>query len=520
MQSKENTMIQPTYYGQRGDDFLLWLPFLNRETPGYFVEVGALDGRRFSNTYSFEKQGWTGVCIEAHPDYIEILKQNRPNSQVVFAAAGDVNSKVTFYANSRGSLSTIDASLEEEYKKHGAYFTGFVEHEVAMLTLAQILADTHAPHMIDILSIDVEGAEMRVLHGMNWEQYQVRVVVIEADGAEVEAQIDEFFVQRKYHKARNYYGNVFYCSNAEDARIIAQTEVTCAVTHTPHPMDADQLGQQFRVVNSQLILPQNKNTQALMSKNVSSQWIRALRHYSKRLLRKVANLVSPDAKAAPKQNRPVSTVFEVGFHGDRYLLDLIDQLMPETKAFIETGTNVGTTAHYIASKYPHVQVYSCEPDTAAFATAQQTTASDSNVHLYNQLSPDFLYQLHREESHLLKTLNLYWMDAHDYGFQWPLHDEIRHITETLPSAIILVDDAKVQEHETEFRYCSYNEQECDFDYITNALAAGKTYRVFYPAYTEHTSKHHPLIGTMGILHGDVPLGASVFKHFTVVEVTK
>lgn len=222
----------------------------------------------------------------------------------------------------------------------------------------------------------------------------------------------------------------------------------------------------------------------------------------------------------PKLKRELSAVFEMGFHGDHYLLDLVEQLMAEAMAFIETGTNVGTTAHYIASNYPHVQIYSCEPDTAAFAKAQQTTSGDTTVHLYNQLSPDFLYGLHNEKPTLLNTLNLYWLDAHDYGYQWPLHDEIRHITETLPRAFILVDDVQVPRQEDTFRYCSYDGQECNFDYITNALAPDKTYRIFYPAYTERTSEHHPLIGTMGILHGDVPIDKDAFEHFTVVEVAK
>jgi len=508
-------MIKPNYYGQRGDDFLLWLPFLERETQGYFVEVGALDGKRFSNTYSFEEQGWTGICIEAHADYIDIIKRNRPNSQVVFAAVGDETGTVTFYANSRGSLSTLDPTLEERYKKgYGIYFTGFEERQVPMLTLAQILAEANAPKSIDVLSIDVEGAEMRVLNGMDWEQYQVRVIIIEADGDDVEQELDNFFGQIGYHKARNYHGNGIYCHNADDAHLIAHTPVNGTIIQTPHPLDTQEPTRQIQVVNSQLIDEED----AGMNGNKESEWIRKTRYYGKRLLQRVQGVLSK--KPVPVAERILSPVLELGFHGDKYLLDLIDHLLAGAQSFIETGTNVGTTAHYVASHYPQVQVYSCEPDARAFAKAQETTAQDKNAQVYNQLSPQFLYQLHQEKPHLLKTLNLYWLDAHDYGFEWPLHDEIRHITETLPRAIILVDDAKVPGHETEFRYCLYDGQDCDYDYITNALAPGKSYRVFYPAYTEHTSKHHPLMGTMGILHGDIAVDASTFEHFTVVEVNK
>jgi hypothetical protein len=238
----------------------------------------------------------------------------------------------------------------------------------------------------------------------------------------------------------------------------------------------------------------------------------------KKVLRKIKSRFISTPR--PESKREISPVFDLGFHGDQYLLNLVENLMGNVMAFIETGANVGSTAHYVASHYPHLQVYACEPDKAAFAKAQETTSSDMNIHLYQMLSPDFLYQLHQEKPNLRQTLNLYWLDAHDYGFQWPLYDEIRYITETMEHGIILVDDAQVPTHPDLFRYCAYDGQECNLDYIKSALASNQRYRVFYPAYTEHTSPHHPLIGTMGILFGTVPVEESIFEHFELIEVAK
>jgi FkbM family methyltransferase len=242
-------MYKPTYYGQRGDDFLLWLPFLECETTGYFVEVGALDGIRFSNTYSFEEQGWTGICVEAHPDYVEILKENRPHSKVVFAAAGDANGTATFYTNRRGSLSTLDKSQEEKFKTYGAYFTGFEPREVPMLTLAQILAEANAPQIIDILSIDVEGAEMSVLVGMDWASYSVQVIIVEV-APENEAELSAYFEKLNYHKAQNYHGNLIVCRDKAHAHLIASTPVNCFTIHTPHPLDTLQPANRIQIVDS------------------------------------------------------------------------------------------------------------------------------------------------------------------------------------------------------------------------------------------------------------------------------
>ena len=68
----------PNYFSQQGEDYLLWSLFRKQDVPGFFVEVGALDGLRFGNTYSFEQAGWHGVCNEAHPDYIDLMKKIAP----------------------------------------------------------------------------------------------------------------------------------------------------------------------------------------------------------------------------------------------------------------------------------------------------------------------------------------------------------------------------------------------------------------------------------------------------------
>jgi len=52
---------------------------LNGRRNGFFVECGAFRGEEYSDTLFFElKRNWTGILIEAHPDYHrEILTKNR-----------------------------------------------------------------------------------------------------------------------------------------------------------------------------------------------------------------------------------------------------------------------------------------------------------------------------------------------------------------------------------------------------------------------------------------------------------
>lgn len=61
---------------QRGEDIMLFDGLFNKVCHGTFVELGALDGIRFSNTFAFAKlMGWSGLLIEASPGRFEELTQ-------------------------------------------------------------------------------------------------------------------------------------------------------------------------------------------------------------------------------------------------------------------------------------------------------------------------------------------------------------------------------------------------------------------------------------------------------------
>ena len=51
-------------FGQLKQDFLA-LQYLKFKKNGYFVDIGANDGKTLSNTYMLERDyNWTGICVE------------------------------------------------------------------------------------------------------------------------------------------------------------------------------------------------------------------------------------------------------------------------------------------------------------------------------------------------------------------------------------------------------------------------------------------------------------------------
>jgi hypothetical protein len=200
-------------------------------------------------------------------------------------------------------------------------------------------------------------------------------------------------------------------------------------------------------------------------------------------------------KKGEKTQRPESSYqfLETGFHGDKYLLEIIDFLMKQkVEVFVETGTNVGTTLAYVAKKYPGIQCYSCEPDRKAYELAKKNTKGSSNVKLYNLLSQDFIKKIKAQHPEILKKKTFFWLDAHSWGFDWPLKEEVKFAAENFPKTYLMIDDFKVP-HIPDFRFDSYKEQLCAHEFIVDELG-NKPYQLVYPAYTEKTSTFHPLQG--------------------------
>ncbi len=213
-----------------------------------------------------------------------------------------------------------------------------------------------------------------------------------------------------------------------------------------------------------------------------------------------------------KRDKSTLKFMPLGFHGDNHLIAVVDYLVLEgVEFFIETGSNVGSTLSFFSGKYPHIQCFSCEPNDEAYQKAKQNTDNNSNVKVFNMLSQDFIKEIHDQYSFIYEKKTLFWLDAHGYGFSWPLKEEIAFITKYFKNAFILIDDFKVPDKNM-FGYDLYRDQECSFNYIKNDLYDEK-FILYYPEYTEKTSSHHPLRG-WGLIRIGEPID------FTKTEVNE
>jgi FkbM family methyltransferase len=141
------------------------------------VDVGA-KGREGSNSYDLLRNcRWKGLLIEANPALIPVIEKNFSgfDVKVVHCAVSDSEGKGVLHIGVNDGVS----SLTEATAKLWGDTRGKVE--VPIRRLGSILKENNIPHDFDLLSLDIEGEDIRVMNDLiGTTSYQPCWVIIEA----------------------------------------------------------------------------------------------------------------------------------------------------------------------------------------------------------------------------------------------------------------------------------------------------------------------------------------------------
>lgn len=168
---------------------------------GKYLEIGAYDGRKHSNTFLFAKTlGWTGVLVEASPKNFRRLRHNRPESRCYHGAVCQNNTQYVHYVE-KGPVSGIFEFMSPSFRSHwhGGIANENAGQEVRCAPLQDFIDDSLI-HYFDFFSLDVEGAELEVLRTVNYKQTAFGIVFVEADGSnpQKENAIKAFMAKHEY----------------------------------------------------------------------------------------------------------------------------------------------------------------------------------------------------------------------------------------------------------------------------------------------------------------------------------
>jgi FkbM family methyltransferase len=156
-------------------------PYLSEIRNGFFIEAGANDGIRQSNTLYYEKKyGWKGLLVEAIPELAKKAKKNRPKDIVEnFALVSESYDKPTIVMK-YGDLMSIVSGTESS--DHMGWIKDRVQTydiEVPVSTLTSILNKNNVKK-VDFISLDLEGYELEALRGFDFTIWKPKYLLIEA----------------------------------------------------------------------------------------------------------------------------------------------------------------------------------------------------------------------------------------------------------------------------------------------------------------------------------------------------
>jgi len=204
------------HFSQEGEDILLQRIFLGQRH-GFYVDIGAHHPFRFSNTYWAYRQGWNGINVDPSPDFTRSFNRFRTRDINLNVCVSETNGPIPLYVFPEQALNTTLAYRKRNIESVTRNDARVIE--VQSQTLEHILNE-HLPRniqQIDLMSIDVEGAEMAVLKSNDWARYKPRVLVMEMLGSslsDLKRSIEFSFVQELgYTPVAMLYHSVFFVSD-------------------------------------------------------------------------------------------------------------------------------------------------------------------------------------------------------------------------------------------------------------------------------------------------------------------
>jgi len=175
---------------------------------GTYFEIGALDGFFHSPSYSLSaKKNWKGMMVDGNKELLHLVNLYRPKDEVVHAACSskenslkaDNCSFLNLHHSGEIYLSydQIDTYSKNMLDKFGDVI---VRNEIPLTTVTDLINTSKIIKncTLDLMVIDVEGHEMDVLSGYDFDKINTSYFLIESRTSEEQRIINSFLSTHNY----------------------------------------------------------------------------------------------------------------------------------------------------------------------------------------------------------------------------------------------------------------------------------------------------------------------------------
>jgi len=169
---------------------------------GTVLDIGANDGKTFSNSFDLIQSGWSGVLIEPGSVFTQLQELHKDNKAVSCyqLAIAEKEQMLTFYESGAhvkngtdtGLVSTLNHNETIRWRNNGVEFT---ERQVQAVPFSWVLK-WHKK--FDFITIDAEGFDLAILKQIDLAKVKCQCLCIEWNGDQALDQVYKVYC--------NYYG--------------------------------------------------------------------------------------------------------------------------------------------------------------------------------------------------------------------------------------------------------------------------------------------------------------------------
>ncbi len=171
-------------YSQGGEEEVLLAHFRGRR--GRLLDIGAYDGRTFSNSLALIEREWEAVLVEPSARAFDALMRTHaetPGVRLVQAlVVPDASRRLCRFWQCPDALSTTEDGNRETWERAG---TEFSETWTPSVSVRRLLRFCGAAAPFDFVTIDTEGTSGDVFRALMAEGAKPEVICVEHDGRDV-----------------------------------------------------------------------------------------------------------------------------------------------------------------------------------------------------------------------------------------------------------------------------------------------------------------------------------------------
>ena len=198
----EKIFIKRNSYSQCGEDKFI-LNFFKNQKKGLYLDIGAFNPIKYSNTYLLYKKGWKGINVDLNQTSIDLFNIFRTRDKNICAAISNKEEKVK--VKIENIFSPLNKIYEDNLQKIDLNNSKTKNFYVKTKKIHSLVKKK-----FDFLNIDIEGHDFQVLKSIKLDYYSPKLVCIEILNFKKKKKIEQYFNRNGYYFVKKMGPSYFF----------------------------------------------------------------------------------------------------------------------------------------------------------------------------------------------------------------------------------------------------------------------------------------------------------------------